>query len=209
VLSYQAIGSLRQHLPPGHRVHGIITSGGKAPNVVPDFTEARFQVRAPNSKSLEPLRLRIEDCFKAGALATGTRAEILWDDVAYADMRTNWPLARAYQRNAEALGRTFRRFEDIPLSSAASSDMGNVSYRVPSIHPMISMAPEGVKHHHREFAEWSASDQGMKAAIDGATALALTAVDFLTDPDLRTAVRKAFDELGSCTTLGSGEAAAI
>jgi amidohydrolase len=193
VFSYQAIAALRQHLPPGHRVHGIITRGGDAPNVVPDFAEAHFQLRAPDLASLSELRRRIEGCISAGATATGTRADALWDDVVYADMRNNWPLARAYQRNAEALGRVFGKFDDIPLSAAASSDMGNVSYRTPSIQPMISMAPAGVKHHHRDFATWAASDPGMAAAIDGAIAMALTTVDYLTDPELRATVQKEFD----------------
>ena len=110
----------------------------------------------------------LDACFEAGALATGTTVKILWDDVVYADMRTNWPLANAYQRNAERLGRRFERFEDVPLSRAASSDMGNVSYLVPSIQPMIRMAPKGVVHHHQDFASWAASDDGMRAVTDGA-----------------------------------------
>lgn len=195
VFGYQAIGALRQHLPPGHKVHGIITSGGTAPNIVPDFAEARYQVRAPNRENLTELQRRIEDCFEAGARATGTRAETIWDDIVYADMRTNWPLAAVYQQNAESLGRVFGRFEDIPLSSAASTDMGNVSYLVPAIHPMISMAPDGVKHHHRDFATWAGSERGMSAAIDGAIAMSLTALDFMTDATLRTRVREAFDGL--------------
>ena len=107
-------------------------------------------------------------------------------------VRTNWPLANAYQRNAERLGRSFELFEDVPLSRAASSDMGNVSYLVPSIHPMIRMAPKGVVHHHRDFAIWSASDEGMRAVTDGATALAMTAIDFMIDDNFRREVRSAF-----------------
>jgi len=192
VAAYQSIAALRQHIPAGHRIHGIITDGGSAPNVVPEFAEGEFVVRAPDIERLNALRARVHACFEAGALATGTRAEIDWNDIVYADMRTNWPLAGVYQRNAEALGRVFERFEDVPLSRAASTDMGNVSYLVPSIHPMIGMAPKGTVHHHRDFATWSASDEGMKAAVDGALALAMTAVDFMTDDGLRAEVRAAF-----------------
>lgn len=192
VLAYQSIAALRQHLPSRHRVHGIIMDGGKAANVIPDFAEGSFAARAPDLASLDILRARMDGCFAAGALATGTRVEILWEDVVYADMRHNLPLAEAYQRNAEMIGRRFERFEDVPASRAASSDMGNVSYRVPSIHPMIRMAPKGVVHHHSEFAEWSASDEGMRATIDGATALAMTAIDFMTDAALRERVKTAF-----------------
>jgi amidohydrolase len=192
VAAYQSIAALRQHLPAGHRVHGIITNGGKAANVVPELAEGLFVARAPDLKMLSELRTRLDACFEAGALATGTTVKIQWDNVIYADMRTNWPLANTYQRNAERLGRSFELFEDVPLSRAASSDMGNVSYLVPSIHPMIRMAPKGVVHHHRDFAIWSASDEGMRAVTDGATALAMTAIDFMVDHNLRREVRNAF-----------------
>jgi amidohydrolase len=98
VAAYQSIAALRQHQPPGHRVHGIITNGGKAANVVPELAEGLFVARAPDLKLLNALRARLNDCFEAGALATGTTAKIQWDDIVYADMRTNWPLANAYQR---------------------------------------------------------------------------------------------------------------
>jgi amidohydrolase len=194
VSAYQAIAALRQHIPSGHRVHGIITNGGSAANVVPDFAEGQFVARAPDLSRLSILRKRLDACLEAGALATGTNVEIEWSDIIYADMRTNWPLAEAYQRNAESLGRRFERFEDVPASRAASSDMGNVSYLVPSIHPMIAMAPKGVAHHHRDFAYWSASDEGMRAAIDGAKALAMTALDFMTDAALRDRVDEEFKQ---------------
>lgn len=192
VNAYQSIAALRQHLPADRRIHGIITRGGAAANIVPELAEGQFVVRAPDLAGLHELQERVNSCFEAGALATGTTAEIDWSDVVYADMRTNWPLAEAYQRNAEGLGRKFERIEDIPLSRAASTDMGNVSYLVPSIHPMIGMAPKGTAHHHRDFAFWSASDDGMRAAIDGAKALAMTALDFMTDAVLREKVANAF-----------------
>ena len=201
VNSYQSIAALRQHLPAGHRVHGIITNGGTAANVVPELAEGLFVARAPDLAALNLLRARLDACFEAGALATGTTSQILWDDLVYADMRINWPLADAYQRNAEGLGRSFERFEDIPISRAASSDIGNVSYLVPAVHPMIRMAPKGVVHHHRDFATWAASDDGMKAVTDGAAAMAMTAIDFMVDGDLRRKVREAFqiksDDLSS------------
>ena len=196
VSAYQSIAALRQHLPAGRRIHGIITHGGAAANVVPDLAEGEFVVRAPDLEGLDALKRRVASCFEAGALATGTAVEVEWSNIVYADMRTNWPLADAYRKNAEGLGRQFERIEDIPNSRAASTDMGNVSYLVPSIHPMIGMAPKGTVHHHRDFALWSASDEGMRAAIDGATALAMTALDFMTDATLREQVDAAFSPIG-------------
>jgi amidohydrolase len=198
VIAYQATAALRQHLPAGHRLHGIITNGGKAANVVPELAEALFVARAPDLEKLNVLRSRLNACFEAGALATGTKADIVWDDVVYADMVNNWPLAEAYRGNAERLGRSFERYEDVPLSRAASSDMGNVSYRVPSIQPMIRVAPKGVVHHHRDFATWSASEDGMQAVIDGAAALAMTAIDFMLDENLRREVRNGFSKRKIC-----------
>jgi amidohydrolase len=192
VLAYQSVAALRQHVPAGHRIHGVFTNGGSAANIVPELAEGLFVARAPDLSSLRSLCERVSRCFEAGAFATETSVEIDWDDIVYADMRTNWPLADAYRQNAEALGRQFERFEDVPQSRAASTDMGNVSYIVPAIHPMIGMAPKGVVHHHRDFALWSASDEGMKAAIDGAKALAMTALEFMTNSRLRGDVAKAF-----------------
>ncbi len=192
VISYQAIAALRQHLPVGQRVHGVITAGGDAPNTIPELAAARYQIRAPKLQQLLELQKRVEAAFQAGALAAGATVDVAWDDVVYADMQTNWALARAYQANAELLGRAFDSYEDIPLSAAASSDMGNVSLRVPSIHPMIAMAPAGVKHHHPDFAEWSNSDLGMVAVVDGAIAMAQTAIDFMMNEDLRLRVEAEF-----------------
>ncbi len=104
VTAYQSIGALRQHLPPGHRVHGIITNGGKAANVVPELAEGLFVARAPDLKMLNALRARLDACFEAGALATGTTVKIQWDDVVYADMRTNWPLATPISATLSGLG---------------------------------------------------------------------------------------------------------
>jgi len=109
------------------------------------------------------------------------------------ELRTNWPLADAYQRNAESLGRRFFPFDKLPPGIQGSTDMGNVSQRVPSIHPMIAAAPPQCTIHNAEFATWAASEMGDAAALDGAKALAMTALDFLCDEALRKRVREAFD----------------
>jgi metal-dependent amidase/aminoacylase/carboxypeptidase family protein len=111
----------------------------------------------------------------------------------YLDLRTNQPLADAFQANAETLGREFFPVDKLPPSFRGSSDMGNVSHRVPSIHPMLAAAPLHVTIHNPEFAEWAGSEMGEAAALDGAKALAMTALDFLCDADLRLRVREAFE----------------
>jgi len=185
VLAYQGIAALRQHIRPGERIHGIITDGGLAPNVVPDRARGRFYVRAASAGQLDELKPRVEGCFQAGASATGCELELEWGGVDYLDIRFNEPLASAFQRNAEALGREFVPMDKLPASLQGSTDMGNVSQRVPSIHPMLACSPLHVTIHNPEFAKWAGSELGDAAALDGAKALAMTALDFLGDPDLR------------------------
>ena len=197
ITAYQAIAQLRQHIRQTERLHGIITHGGGAPNIVPDFAAGRFYVRAAEAVSLEVLKRRVEGCFRAGAEATGARLELTWGAVDYLDLRTNWPLARAYQANAESLGRVFRPMESLPPGMAGSTDMGNVSHRVPSIHPMIAAAPAHCVIHHPEFARWSGSELGDKAVLDGAKALAMTAVDYVLDQALRERVADNFAKVAA------------
>jgi amidohydrolase len=195
VQAYNAIAALRQHIKPTERLHGIITDGGQAPNIVPDHAAGRFYVRARNADELEPLKLRVQGCFEAGASATGAELTADWGEVDYLDMNTCWPLAEAYKANAEALGREFFPWDKLPASVAGSTDMGNVSWRVPSIHPMIAAAPPHCTIHNAEFAKWAGSDMGDRAALDGAKALAMTALDYLGDADLRARIDTAFKQL--------------
>jgi amidohydrolase len=193
LLAYQAISNLRQHIRGTERIHGIITKGGAAPNVVPEHTAGEFYVRAANAGELARLKPRVQACFEAGALGSGCRVEAEWADADYLDLNTCWPLAQRFQQNAEGLGRAFTRLEDLPSNAAGSTDMGNVSHRVPSIHPMIACAPANVMIHNAEFAQWAGSESGDAAALDGAKVLALTAFDFLNEPELRDAARRAFE----------------
>ena len=184
VAAYQSIAQLRQHIRANERIHGIITEGGMAPNVVPERAACRYFVRAANADELAPLKARVQACFEAGAIATGCRLEIKWSGVDYLDLKTNWPMAEAFQRNARALGREFFPMKDVPQGFAGSTDMGNVSHRVASIHPMLAVAPAGVIIHNPEFAHWAASEKGDAAVIDGAKAMALTALELMADADL-------------------------
>jgi len=194
VIAYQAIGALRQHIGVDERIHGIITDGGQAPNIVPQLSAGRFYVRSASADPLTVLKARVEGCFRAGADATGARVEIIWAEVDYLDIRYNAPLADCFRENAEALGRAFFPLDKLPASMAGSTDMGNVSYRVPSIHPMLQSAPPGCNIHNAAFADHAAAAIGDEAAIDGAKALAMTAIDFLCDPDLRARSKASFDD---------------
>jgi amidohydrolase len=192
VTAYQSIAQLRQHIKSTERIHGIITRGGDAPNIVPDETEGFFYVRAAHAEELAPLKKRVQACFEAGALATGCTVEVKWAMADYLDLKTSMPIARSYEANMNAVGRKFFPLEKLPGGSAGSTDMGNVSHRVPSIHPMISCAPPNVVIHNPEFARWAGGELGDKACIDGAKALAMTAIDYMLDADLRQAARDEF-----------------
>lgn len=194
ITAYQTIAQLRQHIKPTERIHGIINEGGTAPNIVPDHARATFYVRAADALDLAALKKRVQACFEAGALSSGCQADIRWAKADYLDMKTSWPLAEAYEANARTLGRDFFPLAKMPSGSAGSTDMGNVSHRVPSIHPMIASAPPSVVIHNPEFAKWAASDLGDKACIDGAKSLAMTAIDFLMDKGLQEAAKATFAE---------------
>ena len=201
VTAYQAIAQLRQHIRNNERIHGIITEGGLAPNIVPERAACRFYVRATDANELAPLKARVQACFEAGAMATGCRLELKWSGIDYLDFKTNWPLAEVFERHAHALGREFFPIKDVPQGFAGSTDMGNVSHRVPSIHPMLAVAPAGVIIHNPEFARWAVSDRGDAAVIDGAKALALTALELMADGALMNSVRSDFEVTAELSRL--------
>lgn len=191
VTAYQAIAQLRQHIRPNERVHGIITEGGQAPNIVPDRAAANFYIRAANASALFELRDKVVACFAAGAAASGARAELVWGNVVYLDVKHNDALSHAFADNAGELGLSMADPADFP-SSYISTDMGNVSYRLPSIHPMLAVAPPHISIHHPDFARYAAQAEGDKAVIAGAKTLAMTALDFMLDEKLQAQTAEGF-----------------
>ena len=184
-IAQTAIGLLRQHILPTDRIHGIITKGGDAPNVIPALTSARYIVRGETLEDLENLRPRVYRCFEAGALATGSELQIVGGDRPYSQMVHNPDIAAYYRRNSESLGRIF---PDLPVEAqkaVASTDMGNVSLAIPSIHPMIGIDSMPAVIHSRAFAEKCNTQSADKAVYDAALAMAWTAIDIARDPDLR------------------------
>jgi amidohydrolase len=184
-IAQTSIGLLRQHIKQTDRVHGIVTHGGDAPNVVPAHTSAKYIVRAENLKGLEELRERVLRCFEAGAIATGSKLEILGGDKPYADMHHDLDLAAMYQRNAEALGRKFADLGPLRDRVAASTDMGNVSQALPAIHPAIGIDSLPATNHQPEFTAHCITAPADQAIFDGALAMAWTIVDLASDPPTR------------------------
>lgn len=178
ILAYNNINSLRQHIAEGSRVHGIITDGGEAVNIVPPYSGAFFLVRSDDMKYLEQLKGRVLDCFTAASIASGARLEYRWGEVTYAPLLHNQVLARLFTENVESLG---RKVSPANPRNAFSTDMGNVSQVVPGLQPIVAIADPLVSQHSPEFAAAAAAESGHQGLMDGAKALALTAVDLLTD----------------------------
>jgi amidohydrolase len=182
VVAQTAIGLLRQQLRPGVRVHGIVTKGGDAANIIPARTEAKWMVRAETLDQLAETRAKVVRCFEAGALATGATLELTEDEQPYSEMRHDHDLSALYQRNAEALGRSFVDRSD---RGAGSTDMGNVSLAMPSIHPTIGIDALPAVNHQPEFTAKCATPAADQAVFDGAVAMAWTAIDAAADGTLR------------------------
>jgi metal-dependent amidase/aminoacylase/carboxypeptidase family protein len=190
VLSFNALNSLRQHVPERTRIHGIITAGGEAPNIVPAYSAARFIIRAASGTALEALKPRVVDCFAGAAQATGAELKYHWEELQYGAMRNNLTLARLFMDNMAIAGREYTLSD--PAEGFGSTDMGNVSQLLPAIHPVVAIAPPGVAAHSPEFAAAAVSEAGQRAVVDAAQALALTVADFLADDATRAAVAAEF-----------------
>ncbi|HEY5153888.1 MAG TPA: M20 family metallopeptidase [Acidimicrobiales bacterium] len=191
VLGYNAIAALRQHIRPDERIHGIFTDGGDKPNIVPAHASAYWYVRASTLRRLQPLKERVLACLQAGADATGCTMDYVWEEPAYADMQDNVPMMGLYAANAGAIGRVTVEPDDL-FAVVGSTDMGNVSYEVPSIHPMIKVSPPHISIHTPEFADYARGPDGDRAVLDGAKALAMTIADLWLRSDALQAATDAF-----------------
>ena len=182
-----AIGLLRQQLPGGTRVHGLVTRSGEAPNAIPQRSEGRWYVRGDSTALMEGARAKVLRCFEAGAIATGCELHVEEPTAPYAEFRTDDAVLDLYVRNAEGLGRVFGDGDTgLGRMSRASTDMGNVSQVVASIHPYIGIGSAPAVNHQREFAAACITSAADRALLDAATALALTVVDAATDEATRT-----------------------
>lgn len=193
VLGYMGVAALRQHITPTERVHGIFTVAGEKPNIVPRESAMEWYVRSDDVTSLGELKERVLAALAAGAHACGCTMDHEWTGPMYADMVTNPHLSAAYVANAASVGRSVGDPRVTGKRVVGSTDMGNISHLVPSIHPMIACAPPGTAIHTGAFAECAASSSADTAVVDGAVMLALTAVDFWLSEGLRADIRNDFD----------------
>ena len=189
IQSFNAINSLRQHIRSSERISGVITDGGEAANIVPAHTAATFIVRAESDVCLDALKKRVIDCFAGAARVTGAKLKYSWGE-RYAAMVSNVALAKLFHDNMRSLG------HDIDLGDNSllyfSTDVGNVSRLVPTIQPLVSVAPGGVSIHTPEFAAVAAKEDALRSMLDAAKAMAMTAIDLLSSPGKLEEVRKEF-----------------
>ncbi len=186
---YNGVAALRQQLRSDTRIHGVITHGGDAPNVIPDHTAARFYIRARDREYMQSVVERVRKVAEGAALQTGARVELSHPDPTYENTRPNLTLGPAFRKNMEALG---LQVETIESRDAASTDFGNISQRKPGVSAKFSIVPERVPGHSIAFREAAASEYGRQAMLTISKAYALTAYDMLTRPELLEEAKKEF-----------------
>jgi amidohydrolase len=180
VMAYNGIAVLRQQVRPDARIHGIVTHGGQAPNIIPDYAAARFFVRSLDLNYLDSLFGRLVQCCEGAAKATGCQVKFTSSSHTYHPYKPVYSLAEVFQQNWEALGQAV---EQGPVDrELGSTDVGNVSQVVPTIQPMVQICPRDIVCHMVAFADAAASDASQRVMLTSAKALAMTAVDLLTDP---------------------------
>ena len=191
ILTFNGINALRQHVTSDVRIHGIISEGGVAANIVPDKAVAKFYVRAAKKKYLKEVVEKVKNIARGASLMTGARLEISNYESSFDDMNTNKNLSKAFNKNLEMLGiKDIKRREEI----GGSIDMGNVSYVAPAIHPMIGIGNTNLVAHTVEMAEATITTEAHEALLKGVAALACTGYDVISDKNLLAEIKKEFEE---------------
>lgn len=177
VLAYVNISALRQAMYPTDKTHCMITHGGDAPNIVPDYTRSEWYVRAATKARLDEFMARVVACFRAAADATGCTVEVSPVGHEYQDLVSDPVLAALYDANSRDLGRPLVRGAERDPAAGGSTDMGNVSHVVPAIHPFLDLGCAPATNHQVEFADATLTPEGDRVLRDGALAMAWTVID--------------------------------
>lgn len=203
IQTFNAVNAMRQHLKPDARVHGIITSGGSAANIIPEYAAGKFSVRARDHTYQKEVLRRFIACAEGAAAATGTRLVVtVNENSGYENMVPSTPLAERWAEHMRSFG-----IEVTPTADderMGSTDMGNVSQVVPSAHPYIGIAPEGTPGHSTAFRDAAATPEAHANAIAAAKALALLAVDLLADATLLSRAKAEFADRQSAGLVKAG-----
>jgi amidohydrolase len=189
--TFHLVDAQRVHFRDGVRVHGFVTNGGQAVNIIPEHAACEFSVRARTGAEMDRVRAIVERCARGAAMAHGVEVELSIRE-GYRDLVNNLALARRFGVHMGTLGRS--PAERDPSIGSGSTDMGDVSHAVPVIHPWLAICDKGETNcHQHAFQACAGSPRGEGAMLDAAKALALTAADVLRDADLRRAVKEEFD----------------
>ncbi|KAK3825551.1 MAG: hypothetical protein J3Q66DRAFT_328006 [Benniella sp.] len=194
---YTSIGLMRQQMRLDQRIHGIIVNGGQAPNIIPEYTKSIYIVRAPKYDQVKDLQAKVEKIFDAAARSTGCTMKFEWG-THIKDILTNEPLAVKFEQMMNSLGLQYVSKDEQLSTIAGSTDMGNLTYAMPGIHPMFNILNlEGAKDmsvslHTKEFAAAAAEPVGHVAALRASKALAMTGVECILDPKFMRRVKEAF-----------------
>ncbi|KAH8550366.1 hypothetical protein BGW37DRAFT_499051 [Umbelopsis sp. PMI_123] len=177
--TWNNISMLRQQILPTDRLHGIITDGGKAANIIPDYAAATFFVRSLKISQLEELKPRVEKCFEAAAVATGCKVKFTWKDVGVTkDVLVNSVLADRYAKYMESYGISYPPRAEQEQMSGGSTDAGNISYQVPLVHPSFGIHTTAVNHTH-EFTAAAKTEIAHEDTLRATKAMAMTLIDIL------------------------------
>jgi amidohydrolase len=191
---FNALDAMRQQLRPDARVHGVITVGGQQPNIIPEYTAADFYLRSLDKTYLQEIRRRFEAAAQGAATATGCRVEVTVDPTIHDPLKPNFAMASLFEKNLARID--FPVDPDDGQAGYGSTDAGNVSHAIPTIHPYVRTAPDGVPGHSREFAEHNATPLARAGMVAAAKALALTALDLLAEPAALQAAKEEFRRPG-------------
>ncbi len=191
ILTFNNINALRQQLKNDVRIHGIITEGGYAPNIIPEMASAQFYVRALEEKYFKKVVEKVKECARGAAIATGTELDIKTERLIYRPFKPNYTLAEIFRDNLSLID--IREDPGDEKGDMGSSDIGNVSQTIPTIHADISICDDDVVCHSPGFRDAAISEKGIKGIVTGAKALALTALDIFISPEKMDMIRKEFE----------------
>lgn len=177
---FVSMDAMRQQIRPDARVHGVITNGGAQANIIPEYTAAEFYLRAPRTDYCRELLRRFQAAAEGAAKATGCTVAVTPDPTVHEPLKPNSTMAGLFKKNLERID--FPEDPDDGQAGYGSTDCGNVSQAIPTIHPYIRISPDGVPGHSREFAEWARSPLARTGLVAAAKALAMTALDLVADP---------------------------
>ncbi|CAH1800017.1 unnamed protein product [Owenia fusiformis] len=192
VMAYQSISCMRQQFKPSWRVHGIITKGGVKPNIIPDETELLYYLRAPTDKEVAEIKAKTIDIFESAAKMTGCTVDITYPGKPYSNLITNDTLATTFEENAKSIGVEFEADAE-KATAGGSTDMGNVSYVVPSIHPVFYIGTDA-PNHSIGFTAAAGDAKAQPYTLDQGKALAMTALDVFLTPGVLEQARKDFQK---------------